>query len=279
MLKSALLCVAVAIGLTSSCATTGQLHIPRLEQVSPEELQQKISGNFQRLFSFEGRARVSIELPGQGYNGSARVLVRTPDSVYVKTEAILGIDVGALFLDHRYFAAYAPRENTLYYGEAGSLRLRDFLQIEIERDELVGVFTGLTQLVVGVDPVLSEDDGQFLLTMPGPDGQVKTWIDPARNVVTRSEVTDSTGEIILKKEFQRFKKKSGVFVPQLIRITRPQARERLTVLYTRQKLNENIDSEEFQVKTARDAKRIYWSGAKRKLERESSLNKSGEAGE
>ena len=245
-----------------SCATTETLYIPSLSQVTSAELQQKVLLNLQKLDTFEGRARVIVELPGHGYNGFAHVLVKPPDSVYVKTEAIFGIDIGALFLDNRYFAAYAPRENTLYYGDAKSLDLQDFLQVEIEREQLVEVFTGLDQLQPESSSTLSEEDGKFVLTGKLAEGVKKFWVDPARNVVVQSELRDAAGTIILKKEFQRFKKKDGVYLPQLIKLTRPLAKERLTLVYTRQKVNKEVAPGEFKVRTSKNAKKIFWRGSK-----------------
>jgi len=216
-------------------------------------------------------------LPGQGYNGFAQVLVKPPDSIYVKTEAILGIDIGVMFLSEKYFAVYAPRENTLYYGEAESLDLRDFLQIEIEREQLVEIFTGLTQLQSDSTTTLSEENGKFLLTGRLAEGLMKIWIDPGKNVVVQSEVTDGSGVVILKKEFQRFKRKDGIYLPQIIKITRPIARERLTLLYTRQKVNKEIEPGKFKLRTSKNAKKVYWRDVKMRLDKTGKTNEHSRA--
>lgn len=240
----------------TGCAAT--LKAPNLSEITPEDIKLKVSRNFQKLSSFEGKARVIIELPGEGYNGFSKIFINFPDSIYVKTEAILGIDIGALFLDSQYFGAYAPRENILYYGEVETLDLRDFLQVEIDTGELVEVFTGLTQIASDSKSTLSFEDGKFLISGSVSDGVLKYWVDPQKYIVTKSQLLNPQGKVVLIKEYQRFKKKEGIVLPQIIKITRPISKERITVYYTNQKINQSIAPGQFRLKLSRNARRIYW---------------------
>ena len=210
------------------------------------------------LKSFEGKARVIIELPGKGYNGFSNVYLNLPDSIFVKTEAILGIDIGALFLDHKTFGAYAPRDNVLYYGEVTKLNLRDFLQVELETEELYEVFTGSVQVILDSTSTLSLDDGKFLISTTSDSTTFKYWIDPKRFVVTESHLVDNEGTILLTKKFERFQKKGKLQLPKIIRLTRPEARERITVYYTKQTVNQAIPAEQFRLKVPKNARKVYW---------------------
>lgn len=204
-----------------------------------------------------------IELPGNGYNGYSQIFIKFPDSVFVKTEAMLGIDIGALFVDKKKFGAYAPRENELYYGEIELLDLRDFLQIELETDELLEVLTGLIQVVVDSSSTLQINDGKFLITTRKYHGKIKYWIDARKYVVTRSQLLNAQGQVVQTKKFRRFRKNKGVVLPQNIWLTRPLAKEQITVYYTRQKINHSISSKKFKLKVADNARRIYWGDVKR----------------
>lgn len=254
------------LAVLAGCAATSR-NIPDLDNVTSAQIQSKVLRNFNELKSLEGRARVIIELPGEGYSGSSKIYIKFPDSVFVKTEAILGIDVGALFLDSRYFAAYAPRENILYYGEVETLDLREFLQIEIETDELVEVFAGLTQVTDDSTATLIFEDGEYLISQQLGDKTLKCWVDPKTYVVTKSHLLNAAGEVILSKEYRRFRKKKGVMLPQIIKITRPLARERLTIYYTSQKVNKSIAPEKFRLKTSQNAKKVYWGGVRLRTDR------------
>ncbi len=240
------------------CAGPARSRLPDLTTLTPEALQVEVAQNFHRLKTFEGRARVIIELPGQGYNGFSHVYIKLPDSVFVKTEAMLGIDIGALFIDQNYFGAYAPRENTLYYGETESLDLRDFLQVEIDTDELFEVFTGLIQLELASDATLRRADGQLVVSTNQGDERVDYWIDPRTGIVKKSVTRNAAGEVVLRKEFSRFRKHDGVILPQTIKLTRPLAKERITVYYTRQRVNRKIDQKHFVLRPDKKAKRVYW---------------------
>ncbi len=244
-----------------NCASTSK--IPNLSNFTPEDLQLRAARNLNNLQSFEGKARVIIEFPGKSYNGFSKIFMKLPDSVYVKTEAILGIDIGGLFLDQRYFAAYAPRDNILYYGEAESLDLRDFLEIEIDTDELFEVFTGLNQIVVNETSKLIFAGGKFVVTTQLDQQSLIYEVDPDKYIVTKSQLVDAEGKTILLKEYRRLRKTKGLVLPQIIKLTRPQARERITVYYTNQKINKKIAAEKFKIKPAKNAKKVYWGDTKR----------------
>ena len=244
-----------------NCASTSK--IPNLSNFTPEDLQLRAARNLHNLHSFEGKARVIIELPGKSYNGFSNIFMKLPDSVYVKTEAILGIDIGGLFLDQRFFAAYAPRDNILYYGEAESLDLRDFLEIEIDTDELFEVFTGLNQIVVNETSKLIFAGRKFVVTTQLDQQSLIYEVDPDKYIVTKSRLVDAAGKTILLKEYKRLRKTKGLVLPQIIKLTRPQARERITVYYTNQKINKKIAAEKFKIKPAKNAKKVYWGDTKR----------------
>lgn len=250
--------VASSIGFFIHCAAISKSKIPDITNFTPKSIQEKVQDNLKKLKSFTGQARVIIELPGAGYNGYSDIFFKTPDSVLVKTEAILGIDIGVLFMDHQYFGAYAPRENTFYYGEIETLDLSDFLQVELQTEELYEAVTGLTSIEVDSNSNLIFSDGKFLVTSRWAHGEVKYWVDPKKYVVTKCHLMNGQSKILLTKEFRRLKNKNGVMIPQTIRITRPQARERFTVYYTKQKVNESISSDKFKLKIPKNAKLIYW---------------------
>ena len=249
--------IASVVLFSFQCASTSKSKTPALSNLTPEDLQARVTRNFEQLKSFEGKARVIIELPGSGSQGFSEIFITFPDSVYLKTEAILGIDIGALFLDQRYFVAYAPRENVLYYGETAQLNLREFLQIELNTEELFEALTGLIQVPVHSESTLSYADGKYVLSAPIDNGEIKYWIDPQKFLVTKSQIIED-GKVVMSKEMQRFRQTQGLELPQIIRVTRPQARERITVYYTSQTINRAILPERFKLRYAQNARRVYW---------------------
>jgi len=239
------------------CAASKTYTIPDLTTLTPEDIQQKVARNFEKLYTFQGSARIILSAPGAGHRGTSKVYINFPDSVYVKMEAILGIDVGVLFFDHNYFAAYAPREKTLYYGHIDALHLRDFIEIDIEPDELLEVFTGLTQVVLNENSQMTLKKGKILITTSFDVGKSLYLIDPQKYVVERNELMNKNGEVILTKEYSRFRKRGDIHLPQTIKLTRPIAKERITVYYNSQKINKKIPPEKFKMKVAKNVTKVY----------------------
>ncbi|MBC6947451.1 hypothetical protein DWB58_05860, partial [candidate division KSB1 bacterium] len=88
---------------------------------------------------------------------------------------------------------------------------------------------------------------------PLPDGVEG---DPKRGAVTKAEQRDEAGALYARQTFRSFRKVKGVWLPRLIQIDKPQARERLTIFYESMNLNTAIDGKEFSMRVPASAKRI-----------------------
>jgi outer membrane lipoprotein-sorting protein len=209
---------------------------------------QLLQNNYNRLKTFKASGRMIVESPEQSFSTSSRVVISRPDSLYLKLEATFGIDVGWLFSDRKTFRFYSPQRNMCYYGSFDSLRVGDFFSFDLSYDKFLQALAGI-ELVDGLDSGQLEKDGKSLL-LTGETGQKKVsyWIDPSKGVVTRSEVRDSRGQVILQSEYQRFAYVDHVYVPRTIRIKRPLERERLTLYYTRLEINKKINDNDIRTK-------------------------------
>ncbi|MCH8957156.1 DUF4292 domain-containing protein, partial [candidate division KSB1 bacterium] len=105
--------------------------------------------------------------------------------------------------------------------------------------------------------------GKFVITTQLNQQSLIYEVDPDKYIVTKSRLVDAEGKTILLKEYRRLRKIKGLVLPQIIKLTRPQARERITVYYTSQKVNKKIAAEKFKIKPAKNAKRVYWGDKKR----------------
>ena len=90
---------------------------------TPREIFAQIANNYRGLEAFEGRGRLIIDTPDLKFDAPSLVLLQKPDTLFIKIEAILGIDVGFFFADGRRFESYSPLENTFFFGEVDAMRL------------------------------------------------------------------------------------------------------------------------------------------------------------
>ena len=215
-----------------------------------------LQNNYDRLKTFKASGRMIVESPEQSFSTSSRIVISRPDSLYLKLEATFGIDVGWLFSDRKTFRFYSPQRNMCYYGSFDSLRVGDFFSFNLSYDKFLQALAGI-ELVDELDFGKLEKDGKSLL-LTGETGQKKVsyWIDPSMGVVTRSEIRDNRGQVILQSEYQRFAHVDRVYVPRTIRIKRPLERERLTLYYNRLEVNKRIDGNDIRTKIPQSALKV-----------------------
>lgn len=189
-------------------------------------------------------------------SGFARVAIRRPDSIYVRMEAMPGVSVGFFFSNGRAFVLYSPFENTVYYGRVEDVDLSPLFQMQVEYRDLVESLSGVVPARPGEGWALSVEEGHFVLSGPAPDGIEEIWVDPKKKVVTKAILYDASGEVVAMREFRRFRKRRGVYLPQVIRFFRPRARERMTFYFMKQEANVTLADSDFAFKIPESAAQI-----------------------
>jgi hypothetical protein len=244
----------------------------------PQALYSRVIENYRRLQSFRGEGPLTVESPEYRLSAPARILVLKPDSIFIKVEAALGVDAGFFFADRRQFATFSPLENLYFYGETSRVRELTLFQMDLTYDEMISGMIGAA---------LPPFDSTFTITRDGelyrfegtrrqrfndnaPNGltqyaaaeidsalwRVTYWVNAERGVVTKAEERLASGELYARQEFKRFRQRRGIWLPQLIQMQRPGAKERLTIFYNRVEVNDTIAASEFVIRVPQNAKRV-----------------------
>ena len=252
--------LAASLALLVSIAGCAGTRAPDPTRTTPEEIYRRTAEQFERLETFRGRARVIYESPEMSMSGYSRVVIKRPDSVYVKMEAMLGVSVGYFFANGRAFVLYSPFDNRVYYGRVADVDLSRLFQMDVQYQDLVESLSGVVRARPAAGQELTVKDGQYVLTGASEFGVEETWVDPKKYVVTRSVLYDSSGAVIAVREFRRFRKHHGVLLPQIIQLSRPSRRERFTFYFLKQEANVPLKSSDFALKIPGSAARIRVKG-------------------
>lgn len=202
-----------------------------------------------------------MEMPGRQYAGPVRVAARLPDSLIVRVEAAFGIDVGFFFVDRQRFATYAPLENTYYTGRTQEVPALLFFHIEVSFEEIMSAVVGAVVPPFDSTFAMQPDAEDYRFDGRRGDYRVSYWVDAEKLVVKRGVLMNGDGKIIAKQEFRRFRKKGGVWLPQLIKVEQPPLQQRMTVFYERVNAGSAIAPAEFTFKVPASAKRVDFSPA------------------
>jgi len=220
---------------------------------SPDEnrweiVRQNLLHNYSRLRTLKGQAKLIIETPQAAYSANASILINRPDSLYMKIEAALGIDIGSLFADRSRFVLYAPMQNTCYVGSTDSMDLDAFISFDLSYAKLLQALMGM-ELAHGTKKgVLKPSNNTLIYTGNNGQYQYKYQIDPYQGVVTKMFIRDKNNQIVLLKEFSRFVELSGVKIPRTIRLMRPEKKESLTLFYKQLTINGRIAAKDFRIR-------------------------------
>jgi hypothetical protein len=249
----------------------------------PHELHARVAENYRRLQTFRGRGPLTIESPQIRFSTAAEILAVKPDSLFIKVEASLGVDVGFFFVDRRQFASFSPLDNVYYYGETEKMRELMFFRMELTYDEmlsgLLGAalppfdssftvtregeqyrFEGRRRRLAGSSAPMMNANGMHADTAATENEEAEWrltyWVTAGRGVVTKAEQRDGGGELYARQDFKRFRRVRGVWLPQLIQMERPAERERMTIFYNHVEANKKIAPAEFAIRVPKNVKRV-----------------------
>jgi hypothetical protein len=255
----------------------------------PAELYWRVAENYRRLQTFKGNGPLTIESPQIRFNTTAKIFAVKPDSLFIKVEAGLGVDVGFFFVDRRQFASFSPLENVYYHGETAKMQELMLFRMELSYDEMMSGILGAALPPFDSSFTVTRDgdeyrfDGRRRQQFAGASSQTMStngtqadsavieeekvewrltyWVNAGRGVVTKAEQRYEDGELYARQEFKRFRRvpPGGIWLPQLIQMERPGDRERMTIFYNHVEANKKIAPAEFSIRVPKNARRVNLS--------------------
>jgi len=208
-----------------------------LPEIPADVLIRNIERHASQLQTFRGDARLAVVSAEGSFGGSLNVSMKIPDSLWVKIEGPWGIDIATGRFGGGQALFYNPWENVVYKGTVEKMQEKQLLPFDVGVSRMaLGILGLLVPDAMGADSFvsLSSDSKKYILNFE--DGE-QVWVEPKGPVVTRWEKRDDDGEILWIWEAKDFKKKKGIRLPQLVRITNYQPMQRLTLFYEKVKAN------------------------------------------
>lgn len=219
-----------------------------LEPVPPENLVHSIGSHASQLRSFQGTATLSVVSTEGAFQGSMRVIAKMPDSLWLKVEGPLGVDMAIGRFGGGRVELYSPWENVLYEGTFEDARHMGVLPMDMG-------FANMTLGVIGLlvpdwlledsTVTLTTDSKYYVVDMGFGE---KMWIEPKGPVVTRWERRMGDDELLWLWEGKEFKKEKGIRIPQVIRMTNYEPRQRVTLVYERVRANRRLKKDWCEIK-------------------------------
>ena len=201
--------------------------------------------------TLQGFGTVTFESPEFGGTAAFELSLRKPDSLLVLLEGPFGIDLGTLFLSRENFLAYNSQENLVVTGVPQGSTIRSIIPFDLTFDEVVNAFSGSFEIRFQESDVeaYTVDDDRFLLVLSCGTHRCSYWIDNSLLQVTRYEVHDDSGDIILQASLSSFTGDDGGSVPKRIILWFPAEDRQISVHYSALTINPEAPSFVYSVPT------------------------------
>jgi len=233
--------------LSLSCG--GTFYGPDLvSNLSAEELMERIEFASQKIRTCRANAKIAIVSPEGSFRGSVRLRIKMPDSIWIKVEGILGVDVAVGSFGAGRSIFYMPRENVVYMGRIEALQEENILPLNLSSSDMILRLLGLfIPRFEGLDSTFSinKDGGRYLISY---DPRERVWIRSRDLVVEKWERVNDFGDVVLSWEGRSFRRVKGIVLPRVVRITDYSLRRRVTLIYQTVRVNPSMSKRWFDIK-------------------------------
>ena len=231
---------------------------------SPEELIRFVNKNSSKLESLTGNALISIESPEYSGRFDAKIRLKMPDLLWIKVEGALGIDVVTILKEKNEIDFYFNREKILFRVKKENLTVEKLLEIFEDTDnidkekvkyvsstEIMNVFSGVTKISLNPSDTVKvfkrENNKYFLEILKFEKEKVKENITVSlkNRCVVNKKTFNNNGSCIFNKDYSRFTKIKGIYLPGRIKFLMPHLKRRLTIIYRNREINKNLNKKDF----------------------------------
>lgn len=212
----------------------------REHPLAPDEIFTLVHQRNARIQTLQGDGLITVESPEGSGNGSFEVSLKKPDSLRLEFNGPFGVHVGTLLLSPRRFIYYNKINNTATIGTPDGTTLRSMFRLKMQFDDVVHAFTGEFPSARQGDSLLlsSSSENEYILHYHTPEGEKDYTVNGDAFIVTEYRLIDTGGNEILAAASSRIRVNDGVPVPRMVRVTFPQEKRSITIVYDDITLNQ-----------------------------------------
>lgn len=223
---------------------------------TPNLLRALVEENARNIVAVAGRGVITFDSPELAGSAAFESALKKPDSLLITLEGPFGIDVGTVFLCKDTYVVYNSMENSLLTGSPTGTSFRSFLPIDLTYEQILSAFSGVfppPDQEAALATYMIEDE-QFVMVYRCGTRRCTYVIDPYYLVVTRYEVKDDDGTLLLQARASSLTEHNGLGAARRIRIWFPMERRQVSIAFNT--MNLNPDQLDFRFTLPSNARRI-----------------------
>ena len=208
---------------------------------------QQYRQNFERMQSFRGDARLTVESETFGGNVDLETLWESPNKLFLKAEGPLGLDIGKIFVGEDRFVWYNQYENHFTSGNLSDPYLNRFLQTNITLEDLKYTVLGFAGQIIDSVKMVDNTHGIFQTISPKDDEIYYRFIVNPESGLLETVEALRQGRAFMRQDFKNYRVVDGVFIPGIVQITMLDQRERISIFYKKVAMNKPLDPSEYTI--------------------------------
>ena len=194
-----------------------------------------------KIRALNGSGRISVDTPELANSGGISIKLQKPDTLLLEINGPFGMNVGKGLITDKRFTFYNGLDNTVMQGSTTSKNLRSVLRVSVEFKDILDILsgtTGFTRNPGKAVPKGTRRGDEYELLYDTGDESVEYLVDLKYEAIKKITRRDRRHEVVEEISFRDFRKKSDVYLPFMITVSRPPADENLTLVYDRQAINQ-----------------------------------------
>jgi len=207
--------------------------------MSPAILFAGLQEQSRRLQTFQGFAQVTVSSEAGTFTGHLQIAARDPDSLWMKAEGTLGMDILTLRLSGRDALCYSPWLNMAISGRLDAVKRLP----PVRQTGVAFLFEGRFGFPLPPGSLLDTlvrmeaDERDYSLEFGTGD---RIWISPEGPCVIRWERWDPEGGMLWSWQGEKFKRFGAVRLPRVMRISTLDPAQQVTLVFRKIKANARL---------------------------------------
>lgn len=245
--------ILVSVVFLFGCAAGVRTSVTKPFLTNISEWSQQFQKNYDRIQSFQGNARLTVESPQLSGHLSVEIYWIRPDTLYIQAGGPLGMDIGEMFLGRSRFIIHNQYENQFMAGDLDDPYMGKFLQTDIYLKDLKQAVLG-RPLHLSSPLKLTDREGGVFRSQKG-GGEYRYVVNPRTGLLESWEKLEN-GQVQVLQEFKNYHEIDGVYIPYLIQLTLPAEQQRISIFYKDVEINKPIDSGIYTIEIGPKVKQI-----------------------
>ncbi len=229
--------------LSTACMPSGIRQPAALELPGLADWPGVYRANYESLHSLQSQVRITVESPTLATNFNASLIFAAPDTLFIRAEGPLGIDVGKIFIGAKRFIFFNQYNNQFLSGSLDETYYNTFLETHLTLSEIREAALGYAPPPSGLK-LVDQQHGIFAALVGNRKWRFE--VEPRSGLLSSFEIRENN-RTVFKQEFQRYRLVDGIVFPALTRVILPEKNEMVAIFHKNIKINQAVNPGTYRI--------------------------------